>query len=84
VNGATVSLGGRYSTDYYDLAVPAFTLAICPPTQKGTKAVPALLALQFIRRGRSLSDTLARRTGFETCSGDYEAPSNPLVTIVTL
>jgi hypothetical protein len=48
------------------------------------KPVPVLLALQFIRRGRSPSETLARRTGFETIPGDYEVPSNPVATKVTL
>jgi hypothetical protein len=38
VNGATVSLGGRYSTDYYGHAVPVTVLAICPPTLSGTVA----------------------------------------------
>ena len=44
VNGATVSLGGRDSTDYYDLAAPTVTFAIRPPTPRGEPpSVPALL-----------------------------------------
>ena len=38
VNGATVSLSGRYAADYYGLAAPTVTLAICPPTRWGVAA----------------------------------------------
>src|ERR671922_1435158 len=35
VIGATVSLVGRYSHDYYGLAAPIMTLVSCPPIPEG-------------------------------------------------
>ncbi|MDQ3812367.1 MAG: hypothetical protein M3347_00280 [Armatimonadota bacterium] len=65
VNGVTVSLGGRDSTDYYGLAAPTTALVICRPTPVNVIHMIAIcitaIRMNAIYRGAAVGSGVARR-----------------------